>query len=202
MRMLRQGRLLAGQLVSIVALFAMGCVFVSASGGTATASLTKMKLTAPANNAVVGTISLSCTVPSNVEWINLDADNNFYASGSAYATSYTTTWNSTSVANGSHSIGCAGYGSNGALLGNSIANITVSNSVATRTTTPVGCTTIPGTNTPVGTACFPKSSYPTLNNPENPVNYGADQTGVNDSTAAIMQHWPLAMHTLARRGLI
>jgi hypothetical protein len=39
---------------------------------------------------------------------------------------------------------------------------------------------------PVGAACFPKSSYPALNNPQNPVNYGADKTGVNDSTAAIV----------------
>jgi hypothetical protein len=44
---------------------------------------------------------------------------------------------------------------------------------------------MPGTNTPVGAACFSTSSYPALNNPQDPVNYGADNTGVNDSTAAI-----------------
>jgi hypothetical protein len=177
MCIMRQSAVLAERLVSIVVLLVMGCVFVSSSRGTASAQLTS-GLTAPANNAVVsGTISLSCTVPSNVEWINLDVDNSFYASGSAYATSYTTTWNSASVANGSHSNACAGYGSNGALIVNSVANITVSNSVA-------GCTTMPGTNTPVGAACFPYV-YPALNNPQNPVASGADPTGVSDSTSAI-----------------
>ena len=47
------------------------------------------------------------------------------------------------------------------------------------------CTDIPGTNIPVGAACFGASSYPTLTNPHDPINYGADNTGVNDSTAAI-----------------
>jgi hypothetical protein len=65
-----------------------------------------------------------------------------------------------------------------------LAAMTAAFVLALKTTT-FGCPTIPGTNTPVGAACFPKSAYPTLNNPQNPVNYGADKTGVNDSTAAI-----------------
>src|SRR5262249_16298107 len=150
----------------------------------------------------------SCAVSSNVKWINLDVDYNFYASGSAYARSYTTTWNSASVANGSHTIQCNGYGSNGALLGNPTAHITVSNGATptptptptppppppppatvgpspTPTPNPVGCTTIPGTSTPVGAGCLPTASYPVLANPQDPVNYGADPTGASDSTAAI-----------------
>jgi hypothetical protein len=47
------------------------------------------------------------------------------------------------------------------------------------------CTDIPRTNIPVGAACFGASSYPTLTNPHDPINYGADNTGVNDSTTAI-----------------
>ena len=155
-----------------------------------------MQLTSPTNNSVVsGTITLSCAVTSNVEWINLDVNNGSYASGSAYEPSYTTTWNSAKVANGSHSIECNGYGSSGSLLGSATATIIVSNGVSTATPTstptpsstptPVGCTTIPGTNAAVGAACFSSSSYPTLRNPQNPVDYGADNAGVKDSTAAI-----------------
>ena len=47
------------------------------------------------------------------------------------------------------------------------------------------CQNIPGTNTPVGAGCFPTSISPSLTNPQDPVSYGADPTGVNDSTAAI-----------------
>jgi hypothetical protein len=191
MYIVRQSRHLASRLVSVLALFTMGCMFVASSGGTATASV---QLTAPANGTVVsGTISISCEVSSDVEWINLDIDSHFYGSGSRYELSYTTSWNSASVANGSHTIQCNGYNSDGSLLGSPIAYITVNNSAATPTPTPtpaptpnpVGCTTIPGTDTPVGAACFPSSSYPTLNNAQNPVNYGADPSGANDSTAAI-----------------
>jgi len=136
-------------------------------------------------------------VASNVQRINLDVDNGYYASAPDWAISYTTTWNSASVANGSHSIECNGYASNSSLVGTSAANITVSNGgvnptptptptpTSKPTPTPIGCSTIPGTNTPVGAVCFPSSSYPTLNNPQDPVNYGADKTGVNDSTDAI-----------------
>lgn len=47
------------------------------------------------------------------------------------------------------------------------------------------CTDIPGTNIPVGAACFGAGSCPTLTNPHDPINYGADNTGVNDRAAAI-----------------
>jgi hypothetical protein len=52
------------------------------------------------------------------------------------------------------------------------------------TPTPVGCTHIPGTSTAVGAACFSRSSCPALSNPQNPVSYGADNTGGKDSTTA------------------
>ena len=210
-----QSRVLTHRMFFIVTLLAAICACVSFGEGLASASV---QLTSPANNSIVsGTITLSCTVSSNVQWINIDVDNNFYASGSAYQRSYATTWNSSQVANGSHSIECNGYGSNGSLVGNGTAGIIVSNGastpsatppstptpIPTQTSTPTptptlsptptpspspaakGCTTIPGTNIPVGAACFPSSSYPTLNNPQNPVNYGADPRGANDSTAAI-----------------
>jgi hypothetical protein len=191
MILMKQNSRLADRLNSIVALIALGCALVFSARGTASAAST-VQLTAPANGATVsGTISLSCTVPSNVEWINLDVDYRFYATGSSYETTYSTSWNSASVANGSHTIQCNGYASDGSLVGGPVANITVSNGSSTSSSTPgsapaqSGCNTMPGTNTPVGAPCFPSSSYPTLNNPQDPVSYGADKTGGNDSTTAI-----------------
>jgi Bacterial Ig domain len=197
MTIMRQSRLLMAGLISILAWLPIIAVCTTSSEATTTASV---RLISPTNHAVVSrTITLSCTVSSNVELINLDVDNSYYASGSTYETTYTTTWNSTSVPNGSHSIECNGYGSNGALLGSPTAYITVSNDGTTQTEaltptptatptaapTPVGCASIPGTSTPVGAGCFPASSHPALNNPQDPVNYGADKTAVSDSTSAI-----------------
>jgi Bacterial Ig domain len=203
MEMMKQGRPLPTQLLSIMALLAMVSICSSSSEAMAA---TSVQLTSPTNNALIsGTITLSCTVSSNVEWINIDVNGSYYASGSEYETSYTTSWNSANVPNGEHSVQCNGYGSNGALLGNSIAYITVSNSLTSPTPTPVstptatptstptpkasptpiGCTTIPGTSTTVGAACLPATLFPTLKNPHDPVSYGADKTGSKDSTNAI-----------------
>lgn len=54
----------------------------------------------------------------------------------------------------------------------------------TATATLLGCQTIPGTSTQVGAACFPRTSCPALSNPQDPVSYGADKTGNDDSTSA------------------
>jgi large repetitive protein len=136
MCIVRQSCQLARRLVYVVAVFTMGCKFIGLSGKTAAADV---QLTAPANGAMVsGTITVSCAASPKVKWINLDVDRRFYASGSAYAPSYSTTWNSKSVADGSHTIQCNGYGANGALVGNPTAHITVSNdvSIPTRTLAP------------------------------------------------------------------
>ena len=47
-----------------------------------------------------------------------------------------------------------------------------------------GCTPIPGTTIPVGAACIARSSFPTLVSPVDPVAYGADPTGAEDSSTA------------------
>jgi hypothetical protein len=199
MMLTKKRRRVADQPLSIVALTAICCACVFLAGGTANASSTVQE-TAPANNAVVsGTISLSCSVPSSVRWINIDIDENYYASAPDWASSYTTAWNSASVSNGSHQVECNGYASDSSMVGAGVVNITVSNGSSTSASTPApaptpppasapapsGCKTIPGTNTPVGAVCFPSSSYPALNNPHDPVSYGADKTGGSDSTSAI-----------------
>jgi Bacterial Ig domain len=212
MIIMKGSRLLAATTLYI--LLSLALIWVTLSEVTAAASPPSVQLTSPVSNAVVsGTISISCSASSNVRSINLDVDSNYYASAPDNAPSYTTTWNSASVPNGSHTIQCNAYASNGRLLGDPTATITVSNSgtapastptpaptstptsaatpsptltpIPSATPTPSGCANIPGTTTPVGAACFPSSSYPALNNPQNPVAYGADKTGSNDSTAAI-----------------
>lgn len=49
------------------------------------------------------------------------------------------------------------------------------------------CQNIPGTNIPVGAACLPRSEYPVLKNPVNPLNYGADPTGATNSGPAFQE---------------
>jgi hypothetical protein len=49
---------------------------------------------------------------------------------------------------------------------------------------PPACTTIPGTSTAVGAACITKSSFPALQSPVDPLTYGADSAGSDDSSAA------------------
>jgi len=46
------------------------------------------------------------------------------------------------------------------------------------------CKTIPGTQNKVGAACLPRSQYPVLKHPVNPLNYGADPTGATNSANA------------------
>lgn len=57
----------------------------------------------------------------------------------------------------------------------------------TPTPTPGQCQTIPNTSICVGAASFgiAVGSCPTETNPQDPINFGADKTGVNDSSAAI-----------------
>lgn len=49
------------------------------------------------------------------------------------------------------------------------------------------CPTIPNTNTPVGQACFASQVgvCPTLSNPHDPINFGADKTGAVDASQAV-----------------
>lgn len=53
------------------------------------------------------------------------------------------------------------------------------------------CNTIPGTSIAYGTGCFASQvgSCPALVNQHDPINFGADSTGANDSTSAISQAW-------------
>src|SRR5579862_3251976 len=79
-----------------------------------------VSITAPANNATVsGSVSIAIAPASGVAWSNVYVDGVYL--GSTPPTTFT--WNSTGVANGSHTISTNAYASGGTLAGS--ASITV-----------------------------------------------------------------------------
>jgi len=110
----------------------------------------QVKITSPSSGATVsGTVSIAVQYSAPVDWLN------FYIDGTWIASSppYTVAWNSTSVANGAHSISVNGYNSSNALVASGAINVTVQNGVAP-TPTPTGAPTptVRPTATPSSTA--------------------------------------------------
>lgn len=95
-----------------------------------------VKITSPASGATVsGTVSIVVQYTAPVSWLN------FYIDGSWVASSppYTMLWNSTSVANGQHSVTVNGYNSSNALVATAATNLNVQNG-SRSTPTPGGPT--------------------------------------------------------------
>ncbi len=107
---------------------------------TSTAVAGNVQITAPANGATVsGTVSIAAQVSSSVSWINIYIDGHYLASGPPF----TFSWNSTTVANGAHTISAKSYATGGAQNGTASVSVTVSNSggpAATPTSTPASST--------------------------------------------------------------
>ena len=104
-------------------------------------------ITSPANGATVsGTVSIVANITSPVEWLN------FYVDGTWVASSppYTMAWNSTSVANGSHTLAVNGYNSSNALIATAAMNVNVQNG-ASPTPTPAPSDSATGTPQPTPT---------------------------------------------------
>jgi hypothetical protein len=111
-----------------------------------------VEITAPLNNATVsGTaVAITVTKAANVSWVNVYVDGIYFAS----TPPSTFSWNSTTVANGSHQISATGYSSSGAVLGSASITVTVNNGGATPTATaaPTGTPIPTKTATPTRTA--------------------------------------------------
>ena len=91
---------------------------------TPTPASSTVKITAPLNGATVsGTVTIKAQVASNVVWINIYIDGGYFASGPPY----TFSWNSASVANGTHAISTKAYASGGAQLGADSISVKVAN---------------------------------------------------------------------------
>jgi len=104
-------------------------------------------ITSPANGATVsGTVSIDVSANSSVSWVNVYIDGNYFASSPPY----TFSWDSTTVANGSHTISVTGNNSSG-VVGRASVTVTVANGVATPTPTPTGSVTPTPTPTPTAT---------------------------------------------------
>jgi hypothetical protein len=131
------------------------------------ATMPVAKIMAPVDNSVVqNTVIISTAVSSQVQWINLYVDGNYITSSPPY----NFTWNSTKVANGSHTISIEAFNnSSGSRTEVGSDSVTVDVENGTSTSTPTGTATptptpipptatptpIPPTPTPTPTAATP-----------------------------------------------
>src|SRR5882757_8717189 len=106
----------------------------AALGGTALLLITVLLLTADnalaayvtitapkAGATVSGTVSIYASIGSGTSWENVYIDGKYYNSGPPVSS----TWNSSSVTNGTHSISAKAFSSSGSLLGSSSVSINV-----------------------------------------------------------------------------
>jgi hypothetical protein len=122
------------------------------TSGTATPTPTPapggpVTITAPSNGATVsGSVSIVTTKSSPAQWENVYIDGNYLASSPPT----TFSWDSTSVANGSHTISAKGFSSSGAVVGTANVTVNVQNaggSAAVQITSPSDGATVTGSIT-------------------------------------------------------
>ena len=111
--------------IVIVGLFVMDLLL--AGPGRAAASYAT--ISSPANGQTVsGTITITTSESADVSWINVFVDNVWVASNPSTAIPpYRVTWNSTTVADGKHTISVTGYDWNNASIATAAIGITVQN---------------------------------------------------------------------------
>ncbi len=103
---------------------------VTPSFASAAASLTQ-----PGNGATVsGTVPISLSVGSGVQWSNFYIDGTYYAS----TPPSTISWDSTTVANGTHTISATAYSPSKTVMGTASATVLVSNPLLTLTSPVAG----------------------------------------------------------------
>jgi hypothetical protein len=91
---------------------------------TATPAAGQVTITSPSNGAIVsGTVSVVAQYSSPIRWLN------FYVDGTWVASSppSTLSWNSTSVANGEHSVSVSGYNDSNTLVATTSITLNVQN---------------------------------------------------------------------------
>jgi hypothetical protein len=106
--------------------------------GSLAAASSYVTITAPAAQATVrGTITIATSESADVSWANVFVDQVWVASNSpASMPPYSVTWNSTSVADGNHTISVTGYNSSNAAVAIAAISIIVQNHSPTPTPTP------------------------------------------------------------------
>jgi len=120
---------------------------------TATAAKNWVTITAPANSATVaGTLTVATAESASVTWINVFVDNVWVASNPSTASPpYSVTWNSTTVANGPHTVSVDGYSSTNAVIATTSVGISVQNALPTPTPTATRSAAPTATATPLPT---------------------------------------------------
>lgn len=123
-----------------------GKVYVASDGqlqvfGLTAASNQPVKIAAPVNGATVsGSVPIDANLGASTVWINVYIDGKYFASSPPSSF----TWDSTTVADGTHTISANAYGSGGTLLGSDSVTVTVSNSIA-KIVSPANGSTVSGT---------------------------------------------------------
>jgi Bacterial Ig domain/Protein of unknown function (DUF1565) len=140
------------------------CLLVTAASGAgaawATAATANVRIVSPANGATVqGSITIATSESAGVSWINVYVDGVWVASNSPTAPApYSVTWNSTSVANGQHSVSVKGYDNRNDAVASGKIGVDVLNLVAPQKKQPAPTATPP----PARTATPQPSQTPTV----------------------------------------
>jgi len=108
------------------------------AAGAGHAASTYVTISSPIKGATVhGTIAVATTESNNVSWINVFVDGVWIAANPpTQSRPYSISWNSTTVADGKHTISVTGYRSRNAAIANASVAITAQNHAATPTPTP------------------------------------------------------------------
>jgi autotransporter family porin len=117
-------------------------------------------VTSPVSGATVhGTITVATSKSASVSWVSFNCDNVWFASNpSAASPPYSVPWNSTSVANGSHTLSVNGYNSSNVVVATTRITVYVQNLLATSTASPR-----PTARPKPSASCSPKTTFaPTL----------------------------------------
>lgn len=121
---------------------------------TATPTSGSVTITSPASGATVsGTVSITVQTTSPVNWVNFYVDGGWIASSPPS----TTSWNSSSVSPGSHTISVKGYNTSNVMIATSVINVTVGGVASSPTPTaspsssPTASATSAATPTPTPT---------------------------------------------------
>src|SRR5580698_6374665 len=131
--------------------FGGGVLFILAFAiGHRAYAQTAVQITSPSNGSKIsGTVQFTCVSNSSqVAFESLFVDSTYIASSPTYKNSngftFSYSWPSSNVANGSHSLICRGYNSGNGTVGQATVGVTVNNSTAAATPTPTPAVQITG----------------------------------------------------------
>lgn len=144
---------------------------------SATPTSSVLAITAPLNNAIVsGMVPITVTKSVSVSWADVYIDGSFFSS----TPPLTSSWNSTTVPNGSHTISATAFAASGTILGTASITVTVANG-ATPTATP----TAVGTATPIGSGSATPTAVASPTPTPNEVQIAAPSSGASVSGPAV-----------------